>query len=98
MSKVKKYSPSFKEDAVRLALSSKQSIGKTARGIGVAQSTLCKWVRNSTLGRISNLSDGSPLKADEIALRDALKELAIIKEERDILKKALGIFSLPAKK
>jgi transposase len=51
MSKTKRYDAVFKRDAVQLALSSKQPLGKTARDLGVAQSSLCKWVRNSRLGR-----------------------------------------------
>jgi transposase-like protein len=61
-------------------------------------SFLCKWVRNFKLGRHSNLSDKSALTSEEIALNKALRELAIVREERDILKKALGIFSLPEKR
>jgi transposase len=95
MNKIKRYDAVFKRDAVQLALSSKQPLGKTARDLGVAQSSLCKWVRNFKLGRHSNLSDKSALTSEEIALQRALRELAIVKEERDILKKALGIFSLP---
>jgi transposase len=95
MNKIKRYDSVFKHEAVQLALSSKQPLGKTARDLGVSQSSLCKWVRNSKLGRHSNLSDTSALTSEEIALEKALRELAIVKEERDILKKALGIFSLP---
>jgi len=54
-------------------------------------------VNNFQLGRQTNLSDNRPLKPEEIELKKLLKELAIVKEERDILKKALGIFSLAAK-
>ncbi len=98
MNTVKRYDDLFKKDAVSLALSCKQSFSQTSKELGIAQSTLCKWVRNSKLGRHSNLSDKSPLKPDEIALHKALRELAIVKEERDILKKALVIFSLPEKR
>ena len=93
--KTKRYDETFKRDAVELALSSKRSLGKTAQELGIAPSNLCRWVRNWNLGRQNNLSDKSALKPEEMALTKALKELAIVKEERDILKKALGIFSLP---
>jgi transposase len=96
MSKIRRYDAVFKRDAVQLALSSKQPLGKTAKDLGIAQSSLCKWVRNFNLGRHSNLSDKSALTSEEIALQKALRELAIVKEERDILKKHWGIFSLPA--
>ena len=98
MKKVKRYEESFKQEVVNLALSKRQSLEKTAKELGIAQSSLCKWVRNYKLGRHQNLSDKSALKPEEIELNKALKELAIVKEERDILKKALGIFSLPVRK
>jgi transposase len=98
MNKHKRYDEIFKREAVELALSSKQSIGKTAKELGIAQLSLNHWVRNTRLGRHSNLSDKSSLKPEEIALTKALRELAIVREERDILKKALGIFSPPTKR
>ena len=98
MSILKKYDETFKRDAVRLALSSNQSLKKTAKDLGVAASSLCKWVNNYRIGRHGNLSDKSKLSTEEVALKRALRELAIVREERDILKKALGIFSVPANK
>jgi transposase len=98
MNKIKRYKETFKQDAVNLALSCNRAIGKTAQELGVAQSTLCKWVKNHKLVRHNNLSDKTALKPEEIALKKALKELSIVKEERDILKKALGIFSQPINK
>ncbi|WP_301282755.1 hypothetical protein [unidentified bacterial endosymbiont] len=38
-----------------------------------------------------------PLKGSKIKLSQLRKELAIAREERDILKKALGIFSVARK-
>jgi len=95
MNKKKRYDNSFKRDAVNFVFSSKQSLSRAASELGIAQSTLSRWAHNSQLGRHINLSDNSPLKPEEAELKKVLKELAIVKEERDILKKALGIFSLP---
>ena len=98
MIKVKRYDESFKQDAVKLAISSNQSLTKTSKELGVSHASLCKWVKNQQLGRYSNLSDKIPLKPEEIALKKVLRELAVVSEERDILKKALGIFSQPKNK
>lgn len=95
MNKRKHYDSSFKQDAVNFVVSGKRPLGKAASELGLAQSTLSRWVNNYHLGRRANLSDNSPLKPEEAELKKVLKELAIVREERDILKKALGIFSLP---
>lgn len=94
MKKRKRYDSSFKRDAVNFVISEKQPLSKAASDLGLAQSTLSRWVNNFQLGRHINLSDNSPLKPEEAELKKVLRELAIVKEERDILKKALGIFSL----
>lgn len=98
MNKVKKYDSAFKANAVSLIISSGKSHREISDDLGIGQSTLSKWVRNSRLGRHDDLSSTKPLSNDEKALKDALRELAIVREERDILKKALGIFSLPPRK
>jgi len=95
---LKRYDEEFKDNAVRLIISSGKSHKEIAKSLGMGQSTLSKWLRNARLGRNGNLSSTKPLNSDEKALKEALKELAIVREERDILKKALGIFSLPPKK
>src|SRR5580700_12340558 len=97
MSTIKKYDQEFKKSAIRLVISSGKPHREVANDLGIGQSTLSKWVRNSRLGRNDSLSATRGLTSEEAALQKALKELAIVREERDILKKALGIFSLPAK-
>ncbi|MHB1220433.1 MAG: transposase [Gammaproteobacteria bacterium] len=39
-----KYDKSFKEEAIRLALTSPQPISKTARDLGLKESTLYNWI------------------------------------------------------
>lgn len=97
MKRVKKYDEEFRQSATRLVLEGGQKIGEVAAHLGVGHSTLNTWLRNARLMGTRNLSDKSPLKREEIELRAALKKLRIVEEERDILKKALGIFSQPNK-
>lgn len=93
-----KFDEEFKINAVNLARSSNKPIREIAFELGVGHSTLSRWVRNSRLGRAGKLSTTKQLNPQEEELKKALKELAIVREERDILKKALGIFSLPARR
>jgi len=95
---LKRYDAEFKTSAVQLVISSGKSHKEIAKDLGIGQSTLSRWVQNHHLGRSINLSSSRNLNEHETALKEALKELAIVREERDILKKALGIFSLPLRK
>lgn len=90
---VRTYDKEFKLNAVTLYLNSGRSYKEISEELGVPSNTLSGWV-------ISHKKDGeeafpgkgrlTPSDEDMAQLR---KELAIAREERDILKKALGIFS-----
>lgn len=82
----------FKNRAVRMVLDGR-GVNEVAKDLGIARSTLQRW-RKNYLGRIdSAVPAGEPSAralAGEIArLR---KELAYVTEQRDILKKTIGIF------
>jgi len=95
--KVKSYDKEFKLSAVKLYLSGERSIGRLSHELGIAQSTLSEWIKAyQASGKAAFPGKGHVKESDEelIKLR---KELAIVREERDILKKVVGIFSLPKK-
>lgn len=86
----KSYSNEFKTEAVRLAERGDVSKAQVARDLEVPYELLRTWVK--TFGA---QPDGLPgptpdERAELIRLR---REMKIVKEERDILKKALGIFT-----
>lgn len=88
--KVHSYTLEFKQSTANLAVASDKPISQTAKEFGIAASTLCEWVKkyaSKNKAKIKNIS----LEAEEvISLR---KELKRVKEERDILKKAMAYFS-----
>ena len=93
MKNYKRFDKSFKVEAVRLALTSSQAMSKTARDLGVKDTTLYYWVteeRNKTKPK-------TPDSSSEINLVDELnrlrKENIRLKEEREILKKAAAFFA-----
>ena len=80
-----KYDKSFKDEAVRLALTSSQSTAQTARDLGISEGNLYNWISrakatSTSEGMIGNVN----LNEEVIRLR---KENARLKEEREILKK-----------
>ena len=80
-----KYTPEFRADAVRLALSPGQTQRGTARDLGVHPATLRGWIRAAR----PPAPPPAPLAKDEreelVRLRRRLRTL---EEEREILKKA----------
>jgi transposase len=86
-----RYSPEFKDEAVRQVVERGYRIAEVAERLGVSTNSLHKWVKSA-----------KPGKADEQAaeLNDAKKEilklraeLRRVQEERDILKKAARYFA-----
>jgi transposase len=84
----KSYSVEFKQEAVRLALSGEKSKIQTARDLGVSESKLYVWI--AKYGPDAPPPEARDLQTENTRLR---KALARAEMERDILKKALGIFS-----
>ncbi len=92
-----KYDKSFKEEAIRLATTSPQPISKTARDLGIKESSLYNW--------ISQAKSDAPTVADEHGNKANLieelnrlrKENIRLKEEREILKKATAFFAKETK-
>jgi len=87
----------FKLEAVRLVQTSGKSITQVARDLGIADSTLhhrCKLLAEQG----EQAFPGSGHKtAQEEELRRLKRELEVVKQERDILKKVLHIYSRDVK-
>ena len=88
------YPSEFRTSSVKLALESDQSIAKTAKDLGINVSTLHTWISNQS--RTNNESSNNMTKNSEChfeEVRKLKKELAIVKQERDLLKKAAAYFA-----
>jgi len=82
------YSPEFRAEAVRLARTSRDSVSKIARDLGVSHWTLRHWVE------ATRPAAAEPLTSDERSeLRQLRREVRQLREERDILKKATAFFA-----
>lgn len=98
MSRYKKYDKSFKKQAVELALSSEQSIAKTAKDLGILETTLYSWVSNvKTNDNPAPTQDVDVNKLHEELLK-LRKENQRLKDTCDILKKATAYFASDMKK
>ena len=89
----RRYDKQFKFDALRMVQESDRSIASIARDLGVHPNLLYKW-REQLLADPDHAFPGKgKLKPEDEELRKLRRENEILKEERDILKKALAVFS-----
>jgi len=84
------YPPEFKAEAVRLAQSGEKSIATIAHDLGVANQTLRSWVQRAETD--AGTRDGLTTNERE-ELRSLRRENRVLKQERDILKKAAAFFA-----
>ena len=86
------YSSQFKQDAVKLAVESDQPVAQTARDLGINANSLYTWITKYHQSE-SSTSKGSGEKHPYDELKRLRREIARLKEERDILKKAAAYFA-----
>jgi transposase len=90
---VRQYTQEFKEEAVKLVLKS-NSLTKTANDLGIPLATINTWVRRLKDKVLIAGSNTTPVNVGELIEenRRLNKELNLVKEEREILKKAAAYF------
>jgi transposase len=92
-SKRNNYTADFKREAVELVLSSGRNVPQIAAELGVSISNLRRWKREYQAQGNQAFPGPGRLPSDEEEMRGLRWELERVKQERDILKKAVGIFS-----
>ena len=86
-----KYTLEFKKEAVRLVKGG-QAVSVTAKILGIPKASLDDWVRLSNQGQLKGAGD-KPMSLEQMELSRLRAELARVKMERDILKKATAYFA-----
>jgi transposase len=85
------YPPEFRAEAIRLVRSGDRKLSEIADDLGVSQQSLRNWVRQADLDD-GRRHDG--LTTDDRAEVARLRrENRVLREERDILKKAAAFFA-----
>ena len=84
------YPLEFKISSVQLASESDQPIAQTARDLGVNINTMHNWIARYSNSNKSNMTNSESASEENKRLK---KELAIVKQERDLLKKAAAYFA-----
>jgi transposase len=93
MQKVQKtYTPEFKREAVRLAQTSGKPITHIARELGISDTSIHQWRKELTEHGPEAFPGNGHQTAQEEEVRRLKRELEIVKQERDILKKRWASF------
>jgi transposase len=87
----KQYSAEFKREAVRLVTDKGLSLAQAARDLGINDNLLGRWKKQlESDAERAFPGHGQPQDEELTRLR---REVEVLRQERDILKKAVGIFS-----
>jgi transposase len=91
--KRRSFSREFKLEAVSLVTEGGLSVARAARDLGISESVLGRWKSQLAEDSEEAFPGKGHLKSHDEELRQLRRENALLRMERDILKKAVGIFS-----
>ncbi len=98
MSKNRKtYTSEFKLEALRLVETSGKSKAQLERELGLSSGLLSHWQQQMQEEGLNAFPGHGKRTPEQERLRQLEREVEVLRQERDILKKAVGIFSHPSK-
>ena len=89
----RKYDREFKLEAVRLAREEGSTATEVERRLGMGKGMISRWMRELAQQGVDAFPGKGHLPAHEEELRQVKRELGRVTRERDILRKALVLFS-----
>jgi transposase len=93
----RQYTREFKMEAVQLLETSGKSASELERELGIGKGNLWRWKRKFAADGDDAFPGHGRLTPEQEELRRLKRENEILRQERDILKKAVAIFSHPSK-
>lgn len=87
------YDSDFKREAVNLYQTSNKSSTQIEKELGIGNGILRRWVREYNEDPRNSFRGNGNMLPTELEFKKLKKEISHLKKERDILKKAVGIFS-----
>jgi transposase len=93
----KAYSREFKLEAMRLLETSGKSAAEIERDLGIGAGCLCRWKAKLSQDGPQAFPGHGRLMPEQERMRQLERENEILRQERDILKKAVAIFSHPSR-
>jgi len=92
----RKFSREFKVEAVRLVRERDVSVAQAARDLDVHENVLRKWVKELAAASADAFLGRGQMKPEQLEIDRLRREVAKLKAERDILKKAAAFFAREA--
>lgn len=92
----RKFSREFKLEAVRLVKDRGFSVAQAARDLDLHENALRKWIREAGSDPQHAFPGHGQMKPEQLEIDRLRKEVAKLKAERDILKKAAAYFAREA--
>jgi transposase len=89
----RQFSREFKLEAVRLVKDRGVSVAQAARDLDVHENVLRKWIRETTADPQHAFPGNGVMKPEQAEIERLKKEVAKLRMERDILKKAAAYFA-----
>jgi transposase len=93
----KTFDKEFKISAVKLVLDSDRTATQIAADLGISGNTLLNWKKKYLEDAKNAFPGKGRLKPEDEELRKKDREIATLKMERDILKKAISFFAKDVK-
>lgn len=93
MGKHKKYTEEFKREVLEMANNPDVSVAQLERDLGITTGLIYKWRERYRVDEHSGALSPSEERSAEAEIRRLKRELDIARQERDILKKAIQVFS-----
>ena len=89
----RRYTREFKLEAVQLVHNRDGMVTEVANNLGIHPNMLQRWIKEYTGDPSHSFPGNGKLRTPDEEIRQLKKKLRDVEEERDILKKALAIFS-----
>ena len=91
--KKREFSPEFKREAVRLVLAGKKARAQIARDLDIRADLLFRWQKELAPHSTRQAEPENKRSKDADRIRQLEHEVEVLREERDILKKAAAFFA-----
>jgi transposase len=85
----RRYSKEFQQDVINMLKTGNKNVPELSKELGIAEQVIYRWNKKQN----GNTPQDEKLSDKEKELRELRSKLADVTEERDILKKAVSIFS-----
>jgi transposase len=87
------FTPEFKLEAVNLVRERGMTVAQAARDLGLHENVLRKWVKDAKAHGPQAFPGQGRMRPDDAEVARLKRELAKVRAQRDILKKAIAYFA-----